>query len=53
MRFALGGISTESNGFVSHAADEPFLLATGFIKAGAEMLELEGRGHGGGKVGGR
>ena len=43
MRFALGGISTESNGFVSHAADEPFLLATGFIKAGAEMLELEGR----------
>lgn len=42
LRFAVGGISTESNGFVSQAADEKFLLSTGFIKEDEAVFELLG-----------
>ena len=40
LRFAVGGISTESNGFVSQAADEAFLLSTGFVKEDEAVLSL-------------
>ena len=40
LRFAVGGISTESNGFVSQAADEAFMAATGFLKEDASVFEL-------------
>lgn len=40
LRFCIGGVSTESNGFVSHIADEAFVRTTGYIKSGVDVLSL-------------